>query len=82
MLVLYLQDYEAFSEALEDDCLEVFLKLAKPTEVSQAEVTITGVGKMPSSVLLQISEHFGDKGLIYSQFWHKNNKSCLNAVLW
>lgn len=38
----YCGDYEAFSEALEDDCLEVFLKLAKPSEVSQAEVTITG----------------------------------------
>ena len=44
MLVYHVfQDYEAFSEALEDDQLEVFLKLAKPSEKSDAEITLSGV---------------------------------------
>ena len=37
------QDYEAFSEAVEYDQLEVFLKLAKPSEKSDAEITLSGV---------------------------------------
>lgn len=40
---LSLQDFEAFSEAIEDNALYEFLKLAPPKEVSQASVTVTGV---------------------------------------
>lgn len=39
----YCGDFDAFSEALEDNALYEFLKLAPPKEVSQASVTVTGV---------------------------------------
>mmetsp|Transcript_9586 Transcript_9586/g.18073 ORF Transcript_9586/g.18073 Transcript_9586/m.18073 type:complete len:119 (-) Transcript_9586:141-497(-) len=38
----YCGDFEAFSEAIEDNALYEFLKLAPPKEVSQASVTVTG----------------------------------------
>lgn len=38
----YCGDFDAFSEALEDNALYEFLKLAPPKEVSQASVTVTG----------------------------------------
>lgn len=38
----YLGDYDKFYEAVEDNEVDVFLKLATKTEVSQAEVEVTG----------------------------------------
>jgi len=37
---LVIQDYQAFDEAVEDNCLDVFLQLASATKTSEATVTL------------------------------------------
>lgn len=39
----YFQDYDEFFNYQEDNNLDVFFKLASPTEVSNATVEVTGV---------------------------------------
>ena len=40
------QDYDAFNEAIEDNRVDEFLKIATETEKSTAQMTVTGVSKM------------------------------------